>query len=212
MIAVVDYGIGNLRSAEKAFQHVGAEARLCSDPAQVAAADAVVLPGVGAFGQCMAALRASGMEEPVRAALAGGVPFLGVCVGMQMLYEGSDESPGVDGLGVLTGVVGLLPDGVKRPQTQWNTLTVRPGTGGWLGGDEAGGPWVYFVHSYAAPDSEDVCATCDYGGPVTAAVQRGPLWATQFHPEKSGAAGLAMLGSFAAAAQLDAVLGSRGGR
>ena len=197
MIAVLDYGIGNLRSAEKALQHIGADARLVSDPAEAAGADGVVLPGVGAFGRCMDALRASRLDRVAVAAIAEGKPFLGICVGMQMLYQGSEEDPGVPGLGLLPGLVRRLPDGVKRPQMQWNQLHAVDPTSPLLAGlGEA--PWVYFVHSYAGKFSEDVVATCDYGGPVTAAVQRGPLWATQFHPEKSATTGLQLLGNFVA--------------
>jgi len=196
VIAVLDYGIGNLRSAEKALQHVGGAARLVNDAASVEAADAVVLPGVGAFGACARALRDSGLEEPARAALAAGVPFFGVCVGFQLLYEGSVESPGAPGLGVFPGTVGPLPPGVKHPQMQWNTLDV-------LGENEPAPlrglgphPWVYFVHSYAPPVGDETVAVCDYGGPVAALVTRGTLWGAQFHPEKSGAAGLALLANF----------------
>ncbi len=195
-IAVLDYGIGNLRSAEKALQHVGAAARLVDDAASVEAADAVVLPGVGAFGACARALRESGLEEPARAALAAGVPFFGVCVGFQLLYEGSVESPGAPGLGVFPGTVTRLPPGVKHPQMQWNTLEVR-------GGEEPAPlrglgprPWVYFVHSFAPPIGDETVAVCDYGGPVAALATRGPLWGAQFHPEKSGATGLALLANF----------------
>lgn len=196
MIAVLDYGIGNLRSAEKALQHVGADASLVSDPDVAASADAVVLPGVGSFGRCMEALRASGLDAVATAAVAAGKPFLGICVGMQMLYEGSDESPGVPGLGLLPGRVRLLPEGVKRPQMQWNVLQPTGVPSPLLDGLGAE-PWVYFVHSYAAPPGPDVIATCDYGGPVVAAVGRPGLWATQFHPEKSGATGLRLLANFA---------------
>ncbi len=199
-IAVLDYGIGNLRSAEKALQHVGAAARLVSDAASVEAADAVVLPGVGAFGACARALRDSGLEEPARAALAAGVPFFGVCVGFQLLYESSVESPGAPGLGVFPGAVGPLPSGVKHPQMQWNTLDVRgehePAPLRGLGPH----PWVYFVHSFAPPVGDETVAVCDYGGPVAALVTRGTLWGAQFHPEKSGAAGLALLANFVRAA------------
>ncbi|HXY27673.1 MAG TPA: imidazole glycerol phosphate synthase subunit HisH, partial [Acidimicrobiales bacterium] len=121
-IAVLDYGIGNLRSAEKALQHLGARARLTAEPAEAAAADALVLPGVGAFGACARALRESGLEDPARDALDAGVPFFGVCVGFQLLYEASVESPGAEGLGAFGGTVGPLPPGVKHPQMQWNTL------------------------------------------------------------------------------------------
>ncbi len=195
-IAVLDYGIGNLRSAEKALQHVGSDARLTTDAADVEAADAVVLLGVGAFGACARALRESGLEKPARAALGAGVPFFGVCVGFQLLYESSVESPGAEGLGAFAGVVGPLPPGVKHPQMQWNTLEVRVG-----GTPEplrglGEHPWVYFVHSYAPPVSEETVAVCDYGGPIAALAAWGTLWGAQFHPEKSGAVGLALLANF----------------
>ena len=198
-IAVLDYGIGNLRSATKALQRCGADARLETDPAEAAAADGVVLPGVGAFGRCAQELRACGLDRPAMAAAGDGRPFLGICVGMQLLYEGSDESPGVPGLSVLAGTIRRLPDGVKRPQMQWNRLDRRRPSPLTAALDGCGEPWVYFVHSFAAPDGDPVVATCDYGGPVVAAVERGPLWATQFHPEKSGAVGLALLSGFVAA-------------
>lgn len=199
MIAVLDYGIGNLRSAEKALQHVGADAKLVADPDEASAAHAVVLPGVGSFGRCVEALRATGLDRVATRAVADGKPFLGICVGLQMLYDGSDESPGVPGLGVIPGTVRRIPEGVKCPQMQWNRLDLErpdhPLVAG-LGPN----PWVYFVHSYAPPESDAVVATCDYGGTVVAAVADGPVWATQFHPEKSGSSGLALLGNFVAAA------------
>ena len=197
-IAVLDYGIGNLRSAEKALVHLGAPARLVQDPAEVAGAAGVVLPGVGEFGACAAALAASGLEEPARRAIAGGVPFLGICVGFQLLYEGSEESPGARGLGALPGTVRRLPPGVKHPQMQWNRLDRVPGTGSGLLAGLPEHPWVYFVHSYVPEVGEDTVATCDYGGTLCAAVERGALWGTQFHPEKSGATGLALLANFVA--------------
>jgi glutamine amidotransferase len=195
MIAVLDYGIGNLRSAEKALQKVGADARLVTGPAAVEAARGVVLPGVGAFGRCMAALRESGLDQAALGAIAAGLPFLGICIGMQMLYETSEEDPDVPGLGVFRGEVRGLPEGEKRPQMQWNVLQpVQPSSPMLAGLGKA--PWVYFVHSYAPDASDEVVATCDYGGSVVAAVERGNVWATQFHPEKSGASGLALLGNF----------------
>ena len=200
VVAVLDYGIGNLRSAQKALERVGADARLTDDPAVADAADAVVLPGVGAFGACMDALRSTGLDQVAVRAATDGRPFLGVCVGMQLLFEGSDESPGVAGLGVLPGTLRRLPDGVKRPQMQWNIVDVRRPSALFATVDDP--VWVYFVHSYAAPaDGVDVVATCDYGGPVAAAVERGPLWATQFHPEKSGTTGLELLRGFVDAAR-----------
>ncbi len=203
MIAVLDYGIGNLRSAEKALQHVGAAARLVDDPDDVAGATGVVLPGVGAFGPCAAALEASGLAGPARAAVDAGVPFLGICVGFQLLYEQSDESPGARGLGVFAGTVRALPAGMKRPQMQWNRLDRVP-TG--VGGDRPsallagadGDAWMYFVHSYAPEIGSETVATCDYGGPVAAAAERDDVWGVQFHPEKSGRTGLALLGRFVA--------------
>ncbi len=202
MLAVLDYGIGNLRSAQKALQHLGADARLVSDPAGAAGADGVVLPGVGAFGRCALALRDSGLESAARQAIDEGRPFLGICVGFQLLYEGSEEAPGVAGLGVLPGDVRALPPGVKRPQMQWNLLhptnAVPMASGGAsaLLAGVADDAWAYFVHSYAPEPTEDVVATCDYGGSVVAAVERGNLWGTQFHPEKSGRTGLAILENF----------------
>ncbi|MGH9209566.1 MAG: imidazole glycerol phosphate synthase subunit HisH [Acidimicrobiales bacterium] len=194
LIAVLDYGIGNLRSAEKALVHVGADARLTSDPGLIRDAAGVVLPGVGAFGRCMEALEESALDELAVEAAFSGRPFLGICIGMQMLYHGSEESPDVPGLGVLPGLVRRLPDGVKRPQMQWNVLEPRRATP--LLAGIAAPTWVYFVHSYAPDDGEHTVATCDYGGPVVAAVERGDVWATQFHPEKSGSAGLRILANF----------------
>jgi glutamine amidotransferase len=200
LIAVLDYEIGNLRSAQKALEHVGADARLTADPALVREAAGVVLPGVGAFGACMGALRATGLDAVAHETVERGVPFLGICIGMQLLFEGSDESPGVEGLGILPGRLRRLPDTVKRPQMQWNLLERRGECR--LLADAPDPAWAYFVHSYAAEtDPALVSATCDYGGPMTAAVERGPLWATQFHPEKSSRTGLAALGAFVRAAE-----------
>jgi glutamine amidotransferase len=197
-IAVLDYGIGNLASAQKALAHLGAEARLVTDPDDAAGAAGVVLPGVGAFGRCALALRETGLDRAVDDALERGAPFLGVCVGFQLLYEGSEESPTVPGLGVLGGTVRLLPEGVKRPQMQWNQLVTRPDAPSGLLAGIPPASWVYFVHSYAPEVSEDTVATCDYGGEVVAAAERGPVWGTQFHPEKSGSVGLAILANFVA--------------
>ena len=195
LVAVLDYGIGNLRSAQKALERVGADARLTADSGLIADADAVVLPGVGAFGACMDALRDCRLDEVAVAAANDDRPFLGVCVGMQMLYEGSEESPDAVGLGVLSGRLRLLPDTVKRPQMQWNLVDVRRPSRLFATVEDP--VWLYFVHSYAADaDGESVIATCDYGGPVAAAVERDGLWATQFHPEKSAKDGLALLANF----------------
>jgi glutamine amidotransferase len=197
VIAVLDYGIGNLRSAEKALQKVGADARLVTSAPAAAGATGVVLPGVGNYGRCLEALRESGLDRVALEVIDAGRPFLGICVGMQMLYEASEESPDVRGLGVLAGTNRLLSDDVKRPQMQWNTLDVARPDSPVVAGLTAP-TWMYFVHSYAPEASDDVVATCDYGGPVVAAVERDNVWATQFHPEKSGDAGMQLLRNFVA--------------
>jgi imidazole glycerol-phosphate synthase subunit HisH len=196
VIAVVDYGIGNLHSAHKALRRMGADARLTDDQALIADADAVVLPGVGSFGACMAALRAHGLEEPVLAAAASGRPFLGICVGMQMLFSASEESPGVAGLGVIPGVVRWIPGDVKRPQMQWNVVDVGATSDPLFAG--ARQPWFYFVHSlHGVPDDRSaVTATCEYGTTLNAGFRTGTVAAVQFHPEKSASSGLALLGNF----------------
>jgi len=206
-IAVLDYGIGNLRSAEKSLQYLGARATLTSDPADVEDAVGVVLPGVGAFGRCAEALADSGLWDPALAAIERGVPFLGVCVGFQLLHRASEESPGAAGLGVLEGTVRRLRGDVKLPQMQWNPLVRRGRDSGLLAG-LGPSPWVYFVHSYAPPVTADTVATCDYDGPVAAASERANVWGTQFHPEKSGTTGLAILANFVARCAAGAVVAS----
>jgi imidazole glycerol-phosphate synthase subunit HisH len=200
-VAVLDYGIGNLRSAQKALEHVGADAVLTDDPQVAASADAVVLPGVGAFGACMDALRASGLEPAVRAAVASGRPFIGICVGMQMLFDASDEDPGATGLGIIPGRVRFIPEGVTRPQMQWNRLNVTSDDPMFAGLGDA--PWMYFVHSlHGVPDDPaDVVATVRYGTDLNVAFRRGNVFAVQFHPEKSASAGLALLANFVGAAR-----------
>ncbi|MGH8989363.1 MAG: imidazole glycerol phosphate synthase subunit HisH [Acidimicrobiales bacterium] len=195
-IAVLDYGIGNLRSAERALVHVGAAARLVTDPSDVEGAAGVVLPGVGAFGPSADALARSGLGTAALAAIDAGVPFLGICVGFQLLYDGSEEAPGQAGLGVLAGTVRRLPRTVKVPQMQWNALARRRSSELLAGVGEE--PWVYFVHSYAPEIGPETVATCEYGGETAAAAETGGVWGTQFHPEKSGATGLAILANFVA--------------
>jgi glutamine amidotransferase len=199
VVAVVDYGIGNLHSAHKALQRLGADARLTADAALIADAVAVVLPGVGAFGACLAALRERRLEAPVVAAVESGRPFLGVCIGTQMLFDASEENPGVRGLGVLAGSVQWIPPGVKRPQMQWNRVDLADDRDPMFAG-LGERPWFYFVHSlHGVPDDPaTVVATCDYGGPINAAFRAGNVFAVQFHPEKSATAGLALLGNFVA--------------
>ena len=199
-IAILDYGIGNLHSAHKGFDHAGADARLTADPGEIAAADGVVLPGVGAFGPCVEAIRAAGLDEIAQERIAAGVPFFGICVGMQVLYADSEESPGVEGLGVFDETIREIPDTVKRPQMQWNVLErTVPDHPMFAGLDEEA--WVYFVHGYAADHGPDVIATCDYGAHLVAAVGRDNVWAAQFHPEKSGRNGVQILRNFVEAAR-----------
>ncbi len=197
VIAVLDYGIGNLHSAQKALEKMGADARLTVDPGVVADADGVVLPGVGAFGACMRSLRAAGLEQPALDAVASGRPFLGICVGMQMLFDGSEEDGDAIGLGVIPGTVRWIPPGVKIPQMQWNRLRMLRAGDPMLAelGDD---PWVYFVHSlHGVPvDPVVVAATCEYGVELNAAFRLGNVFATQFHPEKSGTTGLQLLANF----------------
>jgi len=194
LIAVLDYGIGNLRSAQKTLERAGANPVLTADPAVVEHAAGVVLPGVGNFGRVMEAIRDAGVDKLAHDAVASGRPFIGICVGMQALFESSDEVGGVEGLGILPGHIGLLKGEVKKPQMQWNRLDVH-GDSPLLRGLPAD-PWVYFVHSYAADVEDDVIATCSYGTDVVAAVQRENVFATQFHPEKSGQVGLQIISNF----------------
>ena len=195
-IAVLDYGIGNLRSAQKALEHVGAVAQLTSDAGVARSADAVVLPGVGAFGACMASLRSCGLENVVHDVVASGVPFLGICVGMQMLFDSSDEDPDATGLGVISGSVQWIPDTVQRPQMQWNQLQLEQPDPLFEGlGSQ---PWMYFVHSlHGVPnDASVVAATVQYGARLNVAFRQRNVFAAQFHPEKSSTSGLALLRNF----------------
>ena len=202
MIAIIDYGAGNLQSVEKALRHLGCQCQITADPGELAAAQAAVLPGVGAFGDAMGQLRARELEEPIRQFVSSGKPFLGICLGLQILFEESEESPGVKGLGLLRGKVLRLPkeSGLKIPHIGWNSLSVgKPG--GLFAGVE-GEPYVYFVHSYYLRAEEDVVtATAEYGTTIHAAVQKGNLLACQFHPEKSGQVGLSLLENFKAMAE-----------
>ncbi len=197
LVAVLDYGIGNLHSAQKALERGGADARLTADHGLIADADGVVLPGVGAFGACMDALRRCGLEQPAVDAAASGRPFLGICVGMQMLFTASDEDPDAQGLGVIPGQVMWIPPGPKIPQMQWNVLRLtKPDDPMFAGlGDE---PWFYFVHSlHGVPDDAPiVAATVEYGTTLNAAFRLDNVFAVQFHPEKSSRPGLALLANF----------------
>jgi len=195
-IAVLDYGIGNLASAHRALMHLGADAALVADAAEAEGAAGVVLPGVGAFGRCAEALAESGLDKVARNALETGVPFLGICVGFQLLYDGSEESPGTPGLGALAGTVQRLPAGVKCPQIQWNPVRAVGSRPSQILAGLPADPWMYFVHSFVPPIGPETVATCDYGGDIAAAIERDHIWGTQFHPEKSGTLGLAVLANF----------------
>ena len=196
MIAIIDYGMGNLRSVQKAFEHLGFEAVITDDASVVEQADRVVLPGVGAFEDAMARLRETGLDRAFLDAANSGKPVLGICLGMQMMFERSEENGLHEGLGLFPGAVTRFEDrGLKIPHMGWNTLRTR----GCPLFDAGEDPCVYFVHSYCVADVSDdfTAATCDYGQTFTAAVCRGNIMATQFHPEKSGDAGLRMLKRFA---------------
>jgi imidazole glycerol-phosphate synthase subunit HisH len=196
-VAVLDYGVGNLHSAAKALDRAGAEIRVVPTVAEAAGAAGLVVPGVGAYGACLSGLASAGGPAAVAGWLEGGRPLLGICVGMQLLFEASEEGPVSDGAGVVAGKIRRLTGGggVKIPHIGWDEVSVRRGSRLLAGlGD---GTRFYFVHSYAPePDGEAVAAVCDYGGRFAAAVEHGNLFGTQFHPEKSGEAGLTLLANF----------------
>ena len=196
-IAIIDYGMGNLHSAAKALEKVGAQVTVTRDPELVRQADKVILPGVGAFGDCMKNLNERGLAPVIHEVIAAGKPFLGICVGLQMLFEGSEEDPGVAGLGIFKGLVRkIVAPGLKIPHMGWNNLEYRTSSSLFQGLPPAA--YVYFVHSYHAVPTDESCITAvtDYGGQVTAAVGRGLVQAVQFHPEKSSAVGLKILANF----------------
>jgi imidazole glycerol-phosphate synthase subunit HisH len=195
-VGVVDYGSGNLRSVSKALEAVGATVALVTKAAQLDKLDAVVVPGVGAFGDCAQNLRKSGLWEPLTEWLQAGRPYLGICLGYQLLFESSEESPGCKGLGILPGhVVRFAGRGLKIPHIGWNTLL---GASGPIYSTLPASPYFYFVHSYFPVPDDDriVSARCEYGGTFAASVSSASLHATQFHPEKSQSAGLALLRNF----------------
>ena len=198
MVAIIDYDAGNIRSVEKAIRYLGKEAVVTSDPEKILAADRVILPGVGAFGDAMKRLHAMGLVEVIRQVAERGTPFLGICLGLQLLFEKSEESPGVPGLGLLRGEILRLPElpGLKVPHIGWNSLKY-PNPGRLFRGIPEDS-YVYFVHSYylKAQDEGIVTATTEYGTLVHASVESGNLFACQFHPEKSSETGLTILENF----------------
>lgn len=199
MISIIDYGAGNLQSVEKALRYLGCECAVTVDPRALLAGDGAILPGVGSFGDAMEQLRARGLEQPIHEFVNSGKPFLGICLGLQILFESSEESPGATGLGLLKGKILRLPkeSGLKIPHIGWNSLHIRPDEPLFAGLPEE--PYVYFVHSYYLKAEEEiVTATAEYGAQIHAAVHKGNLMACQFHPEKSGRVGLQILKNFAA--------------
>ncbi len=200
MIAIIDYDAGNLKSVEKALQSIGEDPVITRDEKTILSADKVILPGVGSFGNAMKAIRDYGLDRVIRRVAEQGTPFLGICLGLQLLFERSQESPGVEGLGILKGEILRLPEteGLKIPHMGWNTLSLS-GNGRLFAGLPKE-PSVYFVHSYylKAADESIVRATAWHGATIHASVEQGNLFACQFHPEKSGSVGLAILRNFAA--------------
>ena len=206
MISIIDYDAGNIKSVEKALQYLGAEAVVTRDPETILSSDGVILPGVGAFGDAMGRLRSYGLEEVLQDVTKRGIPFLGICLGLQLLFEDSEESPGVKGLGILKGHIRRIPSdgGLKVPQIGWNSLSF-PKKGTLFEGIPEGS-FVYFVHSYylQAEDPGIVVATTEYGVTIHAAVEQGNVFAMQYHPEKSSDNGLTMLRNFVNLTRKDA--------
>ena len=198
MIGIIDYDAGNIKSVEKAVNALGQETVVSRDPQMLLQADKVILPGVGAFGDAMGRLRQYGLEEVIREIAGRGTPFLGMCLGLQLLFDSSEESPGVKGLGLLPGKILRIPEkeGLKIPHMGWNSLSIRPGARLFRGIPE--NSYVYFVHSYylKAEDESIVAASAEYGVHIHASVEKGNLFACQFHPEKSSSTGLAILKNF----------------
>lgn len=198
MIAIIDYDAGNVKSVEKALQFLGEDAILTSDKDQILNADGVILPGVGAFGDAMERLHSRGLVDVIYEVVNRKIPFLGICLGLQLLFENSEETPGAKGLGILKGKIVRFPETeeLKVPQIGWNDLQY-PNKGRLFKGI-AEGEYVYFVHSYylKAENSDIVVATTEYGVTVHAAVESGNVFACQFHPEKSSKVGLAILKNF----------------
>lgn len=198
MIAIIDYDAGNIRSVEKALQFLGQEVKITRDREEILGADKVVLPGVGSFGDAMGKLHQYGLVEVIRQVAEKKTPFLGICLGLQLLFERSDESPGVEGLGILKGEILRIPEGEGRkiPHMGWNSLELR--NQGRLFAGISGEPYAYFVHSYylKARDEQIVKATTEYGVTIHASVEQDNIFACQFHPEKSSDTGLKILKNF----------------
>jgi glutamine amidotransferase len=195
MIAIVDYGAGNLVSVKKALDWLGQECAITSDPEQVRRANKIILPGVGHFASTTA-LRSSGLQSAIAAGIERGTPFLGICVGMQWMFEGSEESPQTPGLALFPGKCVRFPASVKSPHVGWNQLDIVSSSQLFRGVPSSF--FVYFTHSFRAPRTDSTVASCEYGGSFSAAIQRDHLFGVQFHPEKSGEVGLKLLSNFCA--------------
>ncbi len=198
MVAIIDYGAGNLSSVKKALDYLGAESIITDDKSKIKSASHIILPGVGSFGDAMESMRDRDLVDTVKEVAVSGKPFFGICLGLHLLFEGSEESPGVEGLGLLKGKITQIPknNGLKVPHIGWNSVTVRKGDG--IFKDIEQNSFFYFVHSFYLTESEGdiTAATTQYGVEIECAVEQGNLFATQFHPEKSGKAGLKLLKSF----------------
>ncbi len=199
MIAIIDYGAGNIQSVAKALTHIGCDCLVTRNKDEILKADGAVLPGVGSFGDTVDSLNKYGIKDAIKEYIASGKPFLGICLGMQLLFPASGESPEAEGLGIYEGSITRIPngEGLKIPHMGWNSLDINPESRLFKGIGK--NPYVYFVHSYFlhAADRELVAATTEYGVMIDAAVERGNVFATQFHPEKSGETGLRILRNFA---------------
>ena len=197
-VAIIDYDAGNIKSVEKALEYLGQKVKITRDQKEILSADRVILPGVGAFGDAMGKIRSYWLESVIQDAVRQGTPFLGICLGLQLLFEDSDETPGVKGLGLLPGGIRRIPDGegLKIPHMGWNSLDIREGATLFKGIE--GHPYVYFVHSYylSAKHEEDVAAATFYSTKIHASVEHENIFACQFHPEKSGEVGLKILDNF----------------
>lgn len=198
MIAIIDYGAGNIQSVYKALKFIDCECKITSDKNEILYADGAVLPGQGEFGDCMKSITESGIKDTVIEFINSGKPFLGICVGLQLLFEKSEESPDTEGLGVFKGTIKRIPngEGLKIPHMGWNSIEIKNG-GGLLKGVNSG-EYFYFVHSYYldADDKDIVSSQTEYGVKIDASVSKDNVLATQFHPEKSGEAGLKLLRNF----------------
>jgi glutamine amidotransferase len=195
MIAIVDYGAGNLVSVKKALDYLGQGCAITSDPGRVTSAKKIVLPGVGHFAST-SALEGSGLKKAIADGIQHGIPFLGICVGMQWMFERSQESPETLGLGILQGECERFPASVKSPHVGWNQIEVAPSSQLFYGITPPS--FVYFTHSFSAPITDATVACCEYGGRFSAAVEREQIFGVQFHPEKSGETGLKILSNFCA--------------